>query len=85
MAEGQVLDDKKTAHAELDRMRLVLDAFPDGVDVISKLRLAAKDAQLADVLGAYAALYSALYVAAGGHEELGGEVDGEGLVMRMAC
>ncbi|MGA2929067.1 MAG: hypothetical protein ABSG43_24375 [Solirubrobacteraceae bacterium] len=83
MAEGLVLDDKKTARGQIDRMRLVLASFPDALDVIAQTRLAAKDAQLADVLDSYAALESALQVVAGDYEELGGELDGEGLAMRM--
>jgi hypothetical protein len=38
---------------------------------------------IVDVLDAYASLESALRVADGRYEEVGGEVDGVGLVMRM--
>jgi predicted RNase H-like nuclease len=79
----RVLDDKKTAHGQVDRLRLVLAAFPDALDVIAQTRIPSKDARLEDVLDAYAALNSALRVAAGDHAELGGEADREGLVMRM--
>jgi hypothetical protein len=83
MADGRVLDDKKTSHGQVDRLRLVLREFPDALDVIASTRLPSQDAQLSDILDAYAALDSALHVAAGEHEELGGETDSLGLIMRM--
>ena len=83
MADGRVLDDKKTAHGQVDRLRLVMREFPDVLDVVANTRLSSRDAQLTDVLDAYAALDSALHVAAGEHEELGGETDALGLIMRM--
>jgi predicted RNase H-like nuclease len=83
MADGRVLDDKKTAHGQVNRLRLVLREFPDALDVIAGTRLSSRDAQLTDVLDAYAALDSALHVAAGEHEEIGGKTDGAGLIMRM--
>jgi predicted RNase H-like nuclease len=83
MAEGRVLDGKNTAHGQVDRLRLATSEFPDALDAVSKTSFAAKDVRLADVLDAYAALDSALHVAARDYEELGGEPDELGLVMRM--
>jgi predicted RNase H-like nuclease len=83
IAEGRVLDDKKTAHGQADRLRLIERKFPDALDVIAATRLKAGDAQLPDILDGYAALESALHVAADDYEELGGETDSAGLVMRM--
>jgi predicted RNase H-like nuclease len=83
IAGHRVLDDKKTAHGQADRLRLVDAEFPDVLDVISATRLRASEAQLTDVLDGYAALESALRVAAGDYEELGGQTDRVGLVMRM--
>jgi predicted RNase H-like nuclease len=85
MAEGRVLDGKNTAHGQVERIRLVTSEFPDALDVIGATSFSAKDVQLADVLDAYAALDSALHVAAGDYEELGGDADNLGLVMRMIC
>jgi predicted RNase H-like nuclease len=82
-AEGRVLDDKKTAHGQADRIRLVEDGFRDALDVVAATRLKAGEAQLPDILDGYAALESALHVAADDYEELGGETDSAGLVMRM--
>jgi hypothetical protein len=59
------------------------ERFPDALDVIATTRLAAKDASLMDVLDAYAALESALCVASDEHEEIGGQTDSVGLIMRM--
>jgi predicted RNase H-like nuclease len=83
MADGRVLDDKKTVHGQVDRLRLVLREFPDALDVVAATRLSSRDAQLTDILDAYAALDSALHVAAEEHEEIGGETDDAGLIMRM--
>jgi len=85
IADGRVLDDKKTSHGQVDRVRLIAHEFPDALDVIAETRLSSKDAQLADLLDAYAAADSAMHVAAGDYEELGGETDGAGLIMRMVC
>jgi predicted RNase H-like nuclease len=82
-SESRVLDDKKTAHGQAARMRLVEQCFPDALDVVAGTRLRAAEATIVDVLDAYASLESALRVADGRYEEVGGEVDGVGLVMRM--
>ena len=83
IAEGRVLDEKKTAHGQADRLRLIEHRFPDALDVIASTRLKSGEAQLPDILDGYAALESALHVAAGDYEELGGETDSAGFVMRM--
>lgn len=81
--DGRTLDDKKTPHGQADRLRLVEREFADALDVIAQTRLRSRDAQLVDVLDAYAALASALRVAASDHEKIGGELDSAGLMMRM--
>lgn len=80
---GGVLPDKKTAHGQVMRTRLAVESFPDALDTIASTPLPSRDAQLADVLDAYAALDSALHVLADDHEQLGGERDDAGLVMRI--
>ncbi len=82
MASG-VLANKRSPHGQVDRLRHVSEEFPDAPTVISGSRFRAKDAELADVLDAYAALSSASHVRAGDFEELGGETDSAGLVMRI--
>jgi hypothetical protein len=42
-----------------------------------------RQVQMTDALDAFVALYTALHVRAGDYEELGGEKDSTGLVMRM--
>lgn len=82
MASG-VQADKRSAHGQVDRLRHVAAEFPDALDVIAASRFRAKDADLRDVLDAYAALFTALHVRACDHEELGGETDSTGLAMRI--
>jgi predicted RNase H-like nuclease len=81
---GHPLDDpKRSWPGQHTRMRLVERAFPDAREGIATSSLAAKDAQLEDILDAYAALYSALRVGGGANEQIGGERDSLGIVMRM--
>lgn len=83
MNEGEILAPKKSAHGQLDRLRLVEREFPDVLAEVQRARLPASKAELSDVLDAYAALESALHVAANDYEQLGGETDSAGLIMRM--
>lgn len=83
MNEGAVLAAEAAAHGQLDRLRLVKREFPDVLDAVQRIRLSASKADLADVLDAYAALDLALHVATDDYEQLGGEKDDAGLVLRM--
>ena len=84
IADGRVLEDKKTTHGQGDRLRLIHQEFPGALDAIAETPLGPKeDVNLTDVLDAYAAASSALHVAADDYEELGGETDALGLIMRM--
>lgn len=83
IADGRVLDSKKAVGGQADRMALVAAEFPDSWERIAAATFKAKDAKRDDIFDAYAACHSALQVAAGDYEELGGETDACGLIMRM--
>jgi predicted RNase H-like nuclease len=83
LAGGRVLDAKTTPQGRAQRRELVVDKFPDARDVIGRTKLRAGDADVIDILDAYAALASALRVARGDHQVLGGEPDASGLAMRI--
>jgi predicted RNase H-like nuclease len=80
---GAVLDDKRSPHGQLDRLRHVTAEFRDAPEVIAASRFHAKEADLSDVLDAYAGLATALHIRTGEHEEFGGELDDVGLAMRI--
>jgi predicted RNase H-like nuclease len=84
LAGGGLPPPKATAAGLIERLRLVRSVFQDAEDQVAAAEWPAKQAGLADVLDAYAALASALRCARGREEVLGGgERDREGLVMRM--
>jgi predicted RNase H-like nuclease len=83
IADGSALDNKKTVVGQAARMALVAVEFRDAWERIAAATFRAKDAKRDDILDAYAACHSSLRVAAGDYEELGGETDALGLVMRM--
>jgi predicted RNase H-like nuclease len=75
---------KHTAAGRDRRLQLVREAFPDAEQRIAAARWSAKQATIADLLDAYAALSTALACARGEQQELGdGERDSEGLPMRI--
>lgn len=82
---GEPLDANKHSAAGLvQRLSLVRARFPDVEDRLRSAPWTGKKAQLSDALDAYAALSAAVRCALGVHEVLGdGQVDSEGLVMRM--
>jgi hypothetical protein len=64
-------------------LTLVERAFYDAASVIESTPLTSTQARLPDLLNAYAVLYAALRVAGGKKVQLGGDVDGLGLMMRL--
>ncbi len=86
LAGGTALPQKRTAHGQAQRLRLVLREFPDALDALASMVLPAGVAGLDDMLDAYAALCTARRIGAGSHVTLGGspeEPDACGLVMRI--
>jgi predicted RNase H-like nuclease len=83
LAEGKRLRDKKSVGGQAERLRLLLDRFPAVLDTLVAFEPGGRSAETADALDALAALDSALRVRAGDYEELGGETDATGLVMRI--
>lgn len=81
---GHPLEEKKSSQAgQHARRRLVEHAFHDALGVIDSTSFLAKEARLPDILNAYALLHAALRVFSGKYEQLGGDRDGLGLIMRM--
>jgi predicted RNase H-like nuclease len=77
--------DKRSPAGVVARLRLVRAAFPDAEDRIATAGLRGRDADLTDLLDAYAVLTTARRCARGQHELLGdGARDAAGLPMRMA-
>lgn len=82
---GEPLPSKQSPAGRAQRIALVLERFPDAEQGIAAARWPAKEAGLADMLDAYAALATAVACARGEHEELGAGVrDAAGVPMRMA-
>jgi predicted RNase H-like nuclease len=80
-----LLEPKHTAAGRTRRRQLVLRAFPDAEQQLATAPWSAKQAALADLLDAYAALSTALACAGGEQQELGcGERDSAGVLMRIA-
>jgi predicted RNase H-like nuclease len=83
LAEGKVLPDKRSITGHAQRLRLLTARFPGVLDALAGSSHGAKAADTTDALDALVALDTALHVRAGDYEELGGELDDSGLVMRM--
>jgi len=83
LAEGSVLRDKRSVGGQARRLQLLTRRFPRVLDVLTTVDAVGREAELTDALDALVALDSALHVRADDYEELGGETDAAGLVMRM--
>ena len=83
VADGRVLRDKKSVGGQAERLLLLCDRFPDVLDALVAFEPSGRAAETADALDALVALDAALHVRAGDYEQLGGETDTTGLVMRM--
>lgn len=83
LAEGKVLPDKRSVAGQAQRLVLLNAHFPDMLDALQALTSGSREAELADALDALVSLDTALHVRADDYEELGGEADSTGLVMRM--
>lgn len=83
LAGGKVLRDKKSVGGQAERLRLLCDRFPGVFDALLAFEPGGRAAETADALDALVALDTALRVRAGRHEQLGGERDATGLIMRM--
>jgi hypothetical protein len=77
------LADQRSPHGQVARLQHVTAQFPDAAQVIAVSAFRTKDADLTDVLDAYAALWSAWRVHEGDFVQLGGETDSAGLLMRI--
>lgn len=76
---------KHSAAGLMQRLRLVRRDFPDAEEQLAAAPWTGRQAELSDLLDAYAALTTALVCARGGQAELGGgERDTEGVLMRIA-
>lgn len=76
---------KHSAAGLMQRLDLLRREFPDIEEQIAAAAWSSKEAELSDLLDAYAALSTALLCARGDQEELGdGARDAEGVLMRMA-
>jgi predicted RNase H-like nuclease len=76
---------KHSAAGLLQRLQLVRAEFPDAEEQLAAAAWTGKQAELPDLLDAYAALSTALVCARGEQEELGsGERDAERVLMRIA-
>jgi predicted RNase H-like nuclease len=83
LAEGRLLRDKKSVGGQAERLRLLGDRYPGVLDALVAFESNGRAAETADALDALVALDTALHVRADDYEELGGETDATGLVMRM--
>lgn len=83
LAEGRGLADKKSVSGQADRLALLTDRFPEVLEALAALQAGSRQAELADALDALVSLDTALHVRADDYEQLGGETDARGLVMRM--
>ncbi len=83
LAEGKVLPDKKSVAGQAERLALLTDRFPGVLDALLNVPAGNRQAELADALDALVSLDTALHVRAGDYEELGGQIDDAGLIMRM--
>jgi predicted RNase H-like nuclease len=82
--EESHLVDKHRAAGVMRRLQLVRNAFPDAEAQLARAGWSRKEATLADMLDAYAALTTAIACVRGDQKELGdGERDSEGVLMRM--
>jgi predicted RNase H-like nuclease len=84
LADGNALRDKKSVGGQAARLEMVSRRLPGVLDELVAFDAGSREAGMADALDALAALVTALQVRAGDFEELGGETDAAGLVMRMA-
>jgi predicted RNase H-like nuclease len=76
---------KHAAAGLVQRLQLVRPEFPDAEERLAAAPWTGKQAELSDLLDAYAALSTALLCAREEQEELGdGQRDSEGILMRMA-
>src|SRR3954453_4052446 len=83
LAPGKVLRDKKSVGRQARRLRLLCDRFPHVLDALEAFAPSGRVADTADALDAVVALDTALHVLDDDYEELGGEKDATGLIMRM--
>jgi predicted RNase H-like nuclease len=83
LAEGKVLGDKKSVGGHAERLWLLTERFPGVLDALVGFGHGSRQADMTDALDALVALDTALHVSAGDYEELGGETDATGLIMRM--
>lgn len=75
---------KHSATGLIQRLRLIRNEFPDAEKQLAVAPWTGKQAELSDLLDAYAGLSTALACARGEQEELGaGERDSEDVIMRM--
>lgn len=83
LAEGKVLPDKKSVAGQAERLALLCHRFEGVLDALQVLSAGSRQAELADALDALVSLDTALRVRANRFEEIGGETDAMGLLMRM--
>jgi predicted RNase H-like nuclease len=86
LSGGKPLLDKRSGSGLVRRLQLLRDLFPDAEERIAAAPWTGRQATLSDLLDAYAALSTAVRFARGPgeYEELGGgELDSEGVPMRM--
>jgi predicted RNase H-like nuclease len=83
LAAGKVLRDKKSIGGHAERLRLMCDRFPHVLDALEAFAPSGRVADTSDALDALVALDTALHVLDDDYEELGGEKDATGLIMRM--
>ena len=83
LAAGEVLRDKKSVAGQAERLALLSERFPGVLEALQQLPAGSRQAELADALDVLASLYTALRIRANDFNQLGGETDAAGLVMRM--
>ncbi|MCP9489238.1 MAG: DUF429 domain-containing protein [Solirubrobacteraceae bacterium MAG38_C4-C5] len=83
LADGEILRGKKSVSGQAKRLQLLCDRFPGLLDKLVAFGPDGRSVETGDALDALAALNTALRVRRGAHEELGGETDDTGLIMRM--
>jgi predicted RNase H-like nuclease len=82
---NSLVGDKRSAAGLTHRLQLLRAEFPDIEDQLVNFEHGGEQAELSDVLDAYAALSTAVECARGDQEELGdGTRDDAGILMRMA-
>lgn len=83
LADGTVLREKKSVGGQAERLQLLSRRFPGVLDELVTFDASSRRAELADALDALVALDTALHVRTGDAEELGGDTDDAGLIMRI--